>query len=47
MTENIVKKLIYTFVLLLALLMVITAFSSCAPSGYGCHGRSKCMTRVR
>jgi hypothetical protein len=27
--------------------LVITAFDSCRATGYGCNGRSKCMTRVR
>lgn len=29
------------------LCMLVYAFSSCTTTGYGCHGRSKCMTRVR
>ena len=31
-------------VLMAAAMLVL---SSCSPSGYGCNGRSKCMTRVR
>ncbi|MEI7737037.1 MAG: hypothetical protein WCI49_16320 [Ferruginibacter sp.] len=30
----------------LILLMVSVSFSSCFTSGYGCKGRSRCMTRV-
>lgn len=29
------------------LCMLVYALSSCAATGYGCNGRSKCMTRVR
>jgi hypothetical protein len=28
-------------------LILVLALSSCARNGYGCHGRSKIMTRVR
>lgn len=35
-------------VMITALLcLLVYAFSSCAPTGYGCNGRSKCMTRVK
>jgi O-antigen/teichoic acid export membrane protein len=33
--------------LLVTLAAGMLLLSSCSPSGYGCHGRSKCMTRVR
>jgi hypothetical protein len=29
------------------ILILVLAFSSCVTTGYGCHGRSKIMTRVR
>lgn len=29
------------------IIMLMIGMSSCSPSGYGCHGRSKCMTRVQ
>lgn len=35
------KKILFLAVL------VAAVFSSCAPTGYGCNGRSKIMTRVR
>lgn len=28
-------------------IMLIVSMSSCTTTGYGCHGRSKCMTRVQ
>lgn len=28
-------------------IMLMVSMSSCSTSGYGCHGRSKCMTRVQ
>jgi hypothetical protein len=28
-------------------LFIILAATSCSPNGYGCHGRSKIITRVR
>lgn len=47
MKEEVVKKIVYTLVLLLAIGMMITALVSCRTTGYGCNGRSKIMTRVR
>lgn len=41
--ENFLAGVIITALLCL----LVYAFSSCTTSGYGCHGRSKCMTRVR
>lgn len=35
-------------ILLIGFIILIAAFcSSCVTSGYGCHGNSKIMTRVR
>jgi hypothetical protein len=35
-------------ILMIAVAAVIVMFaSSCTTTGYGCHGRSKCITRVR
>lgn len=31
----------------LALVLIVFFASSCTKNGYGCHGNSKCMTRVR
>jgi hypothetical protein len=31
---------------LILLVILALALGSCATNGYGCHGRSKCMTRV-
>lgn len=38
-----------SFIILMAVCIatVILVFSSCTTTGYGCHGRSKCMTRVQ
>lgn len=33
--------------LLIAIIIAATMLSSCARNGYGCHGRSKIITRVR
>ena len=44
MTEETMKKIVYTIVFLLGMGMLITVFSSCTTSGYGCHGRSKYIT---
>lgn len=46
MKEEIAKKTVYTIVFLLALGMLIMAFSSCR-SGYGCNGRSKTPSGFR
>jgi hypothetical protein len=34
-------------VLSILLVAAVLTFTSCATNGYGCHGRSKIMTRVR
>ena len=31
----------------LIVIIVILSLQSCTTTGYGCHGRSKCMTRVQ
>lgn len=36
-----------TAVLVTAILAMTIFFSSCATSGWGCHGRGKIMTRVK
>lgn len=33
--------------LIVTVVAAMLVLSSCSTSGYGCHGRSKCMTRVR
>ena len=41
---NIMKKISYVLTVMVLVVLVMT---SCARTGYGCHGRSKIMTRVR
>ncbi len=40
------QGLLSIFLIACAVAMVVL-MNSCAPTGYGCNGRSKCMTRVR
>jgi hypothetical protein len=40
------EKLLAGIVLGGLICMLLFALSSCATNGYGCHGRSKIMTRV-
>jgi len=37
----------FTIPAIALLLFIILVATSCSPNGYGCHGRSKIMTRVR
>jgi len=37
----------FSIPLIALLVILIMAMSSCAANGYGCHGRSKIITRVR
>jgi hypothetical protein len=41
------RELDFTIPVVALLLFIILAASSCAANGYGCHGRSKIITRVR
>lgn len=41
-------KRLLMFILLIVLIVIATCTSSCGSrNGYGCHGNSKCITRVR
>lgn len=41
------KSLVWFVIYIVVLGSVILLTTSCARTGYGCHGRSKIMTRVR
>jgi hypothetical protein len=45
--EKALAKTLVTIITGALLLMLVYGLSSCARNGYGCSGRSKCMTRVR
>lgn len=45
-SNTLLQKITYTIILLLALGMLIMAFSSCR-TGYGCNGRSKTPSGFR
>lgn len=40
------KEWDYTLILV-GLVLLVAVLASCTTTGYGCHGRSKCMTRVQ
>lgn len=40
------KEWDYTLILV-GLVLLVAVLTSCTTTGYGCNGRSKCMTRVR
>jgi hypothetical protein len=41
------RQLDLTIPAIALVLFIILAATSCSPNGYGCHGRSKIITRVR
>jgi hypothetical protein len=41
------RELDFSIPLIAIVILIAVLASSCAANGYGCHGRSKIMTRVR